>query len=230
MIMDIRIRWALLGLAVWAAGGGPPQATAAAPAAPEVVVTWRHLTTRLPTIWMAQQPNSSMRVAQYRVPGASGSSDAELVVFYFGRGQGGSAEASIARWASQFTSPEGKPVEPAVQRFTVAGMPVTTAELAGSYARAIGMGPGAEARPGQTLLAAVIETTEGNLYIQLHGPTATVAAGRPAFERALRGLTHWRSRASDRARPATGLALRRGPDRMETPPEPSSPGPGRVPR
>jgi hypothetical protein len=146
------------------------------------------LTAQVPAAWESQPPSSSMRLAQYRVPGKAGSGGAELVVFYFGQGQGGSAEANIARWQSQFSSATGKPVTPSVQHFKVSGMPVTTAELTGSYARTMGMAPPGAPIPDQTLLATILETLKGNLFFQLHGPTATVAANREAFLTMIHGI------------------------------------------
>ena len=129
-----------------------------------------------------------MRLAQFRVPGKVGSDDAELVVFYFGQGQGGSAEANISRWESQFSSATRRPVKASVQHFTVKAMPATTAELTGSYARTLGMAAPAAPVPDQTLLAAILETPKGNLFFQLHGPKALVAANREAFLSMVRGL------------------------------------------
>jgi hypothetical protein len=122
------------------------------------------------------------------VAGAAGSQDAELVVFYFGQGQGGSAEANIARWESQFSSATGTSIKAGVQHFKVSGMPVTTAELTGTYTRSMGMGPPSAPTPDQTLLAAVVETSKGNLFLQLHGPKATATANRDAFLDMVRGL------------------------------------------
>lgn len=140
----------------------------------------------VPSTWQAQPPSSGMRLAQYRVPGAGG--DAEAVIFYFGKGQGGSVEANTERWISQFTTTDGKSVAPRIQRFRVDGIPVTTVELTGSYARGVGMGPQGAAKPNQTLLVAVFETPEGNLTLQLHGPNETVSANRRVFEALVRGF------------------------------------------
>ena len=119
--------------------GGTEQLLAATPppanpqtGATTVTLRLLDLTAHVPAAWESQSPSSSMRLAQYRVPGTAGSGDAEFVVFYFGQGQGGSAEANITRWQSQFSSPSGKPVTPSVQHFNVSGMPATTAELTGS--------------------------------------------------------------------------------------------------
>ena len=147
-----------------------------------------NLTAHVPAAWESQSPSTSMRIAQYRVPGTAGSGDAELVVFYFGQGQGGSVEANITRWQSQFSSPSGNPVTPSVRHFKVAGMPATTAELTGSYARTLAMAPPGAPVPDQTLLAAILETPKGNLFLQLHGLKAIVAANRDAFLNMVRDI------------------------------------------
>jgi hypothetical protein len=146
------------------------------------------LTARVPTAWASQPPSSSMRLAQFRVPGKPGSGDAELIVFYFGQGQGGSADANIARWQSQISDPGGRPVTPSVQRLKVDGMPATTVELTGTYTRSMGMGAPGTPAPDQTLLAAILETPKGSLFFQMHGPKATVAAHRAAFLTMVRGI------------------------------------------
>ncbi len=163
---------------------------AASPQARAGTVSVRLLdwTAQLPSTWVSQQPSSSMRLAQYRVPGKVGSEDGELVVFYFGQGQGGSAEANIARWESQFSSATGKPIKASVQHFKVGGMPVTTAELTGSYSRTLGMTAPSSPVPDQTLLAAILETPKGSLFFQLHGPKAIVAANRETFLTMIRGI------------------------------------------
>lgn len=143
-------------------------------------------TAPVPPAWQAQPPASNFRLAQYRVPGAAG--DAECVVFYFGKGQGGSVAANIERWRSQFTGADGKGVTPKTQVLTVNGLPATMVELNGTYARGVGTGPQGEGRPNQSLLVAVIETEQGNVTVQLHGPRDTVAAQRKGFEALVRGF------------------------------------------
>ena len=143
-------------------------------------------TAPVPATWQAQPPASNFRLAQYRVPGTAG--DAECVVFHFGKGQGGSVAANIERWRSQFIGADGKSVTPKTQALTVNGLPVTTVEFTGTYARGVGTGPQGEAKPNQTLLVAVIETEQGNVTVQLHGPRDTVAAQRKGFDTLVRGF------------------------------------------
>ena len=169
-------------------GAGPLPAATAPARAGAANVRLLDLTAPVPGAWVAQPPASTMRLAQFRVPGKSGQDDAECVVFYFGEGQGGSAEANIARWQGQFSTSDGKAVKALVRHFKVSGLPVTTAELTGTYARSLGMGPSGAPAPDQTLLASVLETPKGNLFFQLHGPRATVAVNREAFLTMLRGI------------------------------------------
>lgn len=145
-------------------------------------------TAPVPKEWQSQTPASTMRAAQFVVPAAKGAAEGEMVVFYFGKGQGGTVAANTERWTSQFSTPDGKPVKPKLDSFAVSGMPVTTVELNGNYSRGVGMGQQGQGRPDQTLLVAIIETPEGNVTFQLYGDRKTVAAHRKAFEAMLRGF------------------------------------------
>jgi hypothetical protein len=171
-------------LALWAALA-TPAAVAADGGKP---VRLLNLESSVGADWEEQQPTSTMRLVQYGIPGAGGSGAATFVVYHFGLGQGGSIEANIERWQSQFTTEDGGPVEPVLTIFKAGELPVTLVELKGSYARSLGMGQRVDAQRDQTLLAAVVETAQGNLFAQMHGPSASVAAQRAAFEAFLRGL------------------------------------------
>lgn len=134
-----------------------------------------------PAAWTMVPPATDKRLAQFKITAPGEGMTAEVIVYYFGKGEGGTAEANIERWQGQFIGTESRPVAPAVNRFQSNGMTVTTAELHGAYARGIGVGPVGVPKPGQTLLAAVVETPEGNLIIQLHGKAASVNAQKEAF-------------------------------------------------
>lgn len=140
----------------------------------------------VPAHWQAQSPASTFRLAQFRVPAARGAADGEVVVFHFGAGQGGSADANVARWTSQFTGPGGAPPSPRRESFRAGSLPATVVELAGSYARGVGGASGAP-KPDQMLMAAVVEAPEGNVIFQLHGDRATVEANRRPFLEMVRG-------------------------------------------
>ena len=55
--------------------------------------------------------------------------------------------------------------------------------------RGIGRGsPTEQAKPNQELLAAIVETPNGTMFIQLFGPIATVNAQREALTQFVKGL------------------------------------------
>src|SRR5262249_52957498 len=87
--------------------------------APKALVSGDSTTTTLPTglsitvpkDWKSQ-PASGMRQADWKIEKAEGDvDDAELVVYHFGSGQGGSVDANIERWYGQFERPDGKSVK-----------------------------------------------------------------------------------------------------------------------
>src|SRR5206468_7608184 len=61
----------------------------------------------VPSAWTRVPAPSDVRAAQWRIPGTDGDADnAELVLFYFGKGKGGGTQENLDRWYGQFTQPE----------------------------------------------------------------------------------------------------------------------------
>ena len=140
--------------------------------------------TTLPRTWTAKTPSSSMRLAEY-----STGSAAEVVVYFFGKGQGGPPDANLARWKSQFSNPSGGPVQERVTRDTTGAFPITIAEYRGTYARGVGTGSDENAAlPDHVLIAVVAQTPRGTLFFQCYGPTAAVEAQRAAYLKFATGL------------------------------------------
>jgi hypothetical protein len=131
----------------------------------------------IPAGW-TEQPARAMRVATYVVPG-KGADAGECGVFYFGKGQGGTAEENIARWGSQF---ERSPA-PKTTVETVAGMKVHRVQASGTY-----LAPGGPAmqsqgkKPGYRLIGAIVEAPDGLVFFKCTGPAATIAANEKAFD------------------------------------------------
>lgn len=141
---------------------------------------------RAPIGWTVETPTSTMRLAEFRI--GTGEEAAEVVVYFFGAGQGGSVEANVERWTSQFVDEGGGPVRPLVRPLDGTRFPTTIVELEGTYTRRVGMGSDDAGVPGQRLASAVMETPNGSLFIQLHGPVGTVRAQQPALEEFLRSI------------------------------------------
>lgn len=141
-----------------------------------------------PLVWTMVPPASDKRLAQFKITSPGEGMTAEVIVYYFGKGSGGTAEDNIERWQGQFVAADNRPVTPLIDRFQSNGMAVTTVELKGAYARGIGVGPVGVPKPDQILLAAVVETPQGNLIIQLHGKAASVSAQKEAFLAFIRSI------------------------------------------
>jgi hypothetical protein len=147
----------------------------------------------VPQIWVEEQPSGEMRKAQLKSPAtAPDTESASLVVYYFGPNQGGSIEANLTRWEEQFEVPSD--IAPAdakkVATRTVAGMNVTTLEMAGTYVAPLSprMPNQRHNKPNYRLFAAVVTTPDGNFFFKIVGPQQTMAQSREHFGQMIASL------------------------------------------
>ena len=143
------------------------------------------LTFTKPSAWTDRAAASSMRVAEFVVPRASGDSeDGELIGYYFGGG-GGSVDANLQRWTSQFQSTK----DPVRTTATVNGLKLTSLDVSGTYVAE--MRPGSAEhhnKPGYRMRATVVETPKGPYFIKLTGPAKTIDSAGAALDQFLRSL------------------------------------------
>lgn len=139
----------------------------------------------VPSTWVSKTPSSTSRLAQFIVPGKD---SAEIVVYFFGTSMGGNVDANLARWRGQFTSGDAKPASERVTRDSTGKFPLTIAEYSGSYRRGLGAGSADSVRAGQTLIATIVETPRGAMFIQLFGPSGRVSAERDTFLNFVKGI------------------------------------------
>ena len=114
----------------------------------------RDITVEIPKTWNQQTPQSSMRMAQYELPGDDGG--ATMAVFRF-PGGAGSAAANLARWKGQLEPhPDSRPAKEQVQSF--GPITVTSLDALGKFAPG-GMPGAPSAAPIERarMLAAVVE-------------------------------------------------------------------------
>jgi len=138
---------------------------------------------KVPAGWVEEERTSSMRVAQYKLPRTdTDTEDASLVLYYFGKSQGGTAAANVERWASQMQQADGTKAKITEESFTANELKVTTVDGAGTYVAETAPGSGEFLnKPGYRLRAAVIETPNGSYYVKLVGPEKTVTHWNDAF-------------------------------------------------
>lgn len=163
-----------------AAPKGPPRDVT--PSGETVAETLPGLAFSLPKEWEKGTPSSSMRMAQWVLPGPGG--DGELVVFRFPGGAGG-IEANVSRWKGQFQAPEGKTIDDVTITKTIeaGGLKTTFVDVSGTYIAAVT--PGADEKHNdadQRMLAAIVEGSGDPFYFKAVGPRATMDVWAAAFE------------------------------------------------
>lgn len=142
----------------------------------------------VPTAWQRVPAPSDMRAAQYRVPRAGADTeDGELVLFFFGKDQGGGVEQNLERWYGQFVQPDGRPTKEVAVIATrdVGAMKVTEVDLSGTYKPVPMGGAGAGEKPNYRMLAAVVQGEGGPWFFRVTGPKETVQNAKGAFSEML---------------------------------------------
>jgi hypothetical protein len=134
----------------------------------------------VPTEWMSESPETPMRLAQYRVAGSGGA--AALIVYRFAGG--GSAQANVERWVSQFHAADGSSARDraVVTREQRTPLTLTSLDVSGSYSGQ--QMPGAPAQPAiadARLLALVVEGSDDPYFFKLLGPASTVSQWADAW-------------------------------------------------
>ena len=173
------------GVAVKPKGTQPPTAiSGVAPALPVPAVgsasaggmTW---TATAPLV--ARRPNGQMRAAEYGVAGAAG--PAEMTVFYFGAGSGGSVQKNLDRWIGQIKQADGSDSKKVakIDELVVGDIKVTRLDVSGAYGGGRPMGPATAPVSDQRMLGAIAEGPKGSVFFKLLGPAETVASAEPAF-------------------------------------------------
>ena len=137
--------------------------------------------------WIKEQPSSSMRKAQYRIPGKNGAEDAEMAVFFF-PGTGGSIEANLERWYGQFKQPDGSNTRDHADetKLLANGLDVTIAYTTGIFLKSASpmmMSGPVEELPGYAMLAAIVPTPQGPWFFKATGPQKTIDFWKDDFEK-----------------------------------------------
>jgi hypothetical protein len=141
-----------------------------------------------PAAWAKQKvpegPMFKSRVAQFKVGKATGDAeDAEVMVSYFGKGQGGSLDQNLKRWKDQFKAPAGEKAK--VEKFKVGGADVTVLDVSGTYlSKFPPFDPNAKVteKPDYRAVQVFFASPNGPYFIRLLGPAKTVEGQKKAFD------------------------------------------------
>ena len=131
--------------------------------------------------WVSEEPSSSMRAGQLTYEQKSEYlENVGLVIYYFGQGQGGGIEANINRWVAQF---QGTP-EKKIEKKKFGDREVIFLTASGTYMESMG-GPfsgNKKAKPNSMMLAAILPSEKGAVFLKVTGPKKSVEAMRKAFD------------------------------------------------
>lgn len=191
-------RLLLMGVFVGAVAAVASQPVLAEPAAEALAFTIADgsLSLEAPKGFVRVRPSSGMVETEFAIPSeGKGEDGSELPA---GRmtvmGAGGSIQANIDRWCSQFAQPDGGDTKEksSTKSFKVAGTTVTMVDIPGTYLDQPG-GPFAGGktiqRPGYRMLAGIVETPDaGNYFLKFYGPADTVGKHVEGYKKMLEGM------------------------------------------
>jgi gluconolactonase len=130
----------------------------------------------VPETWKQKTGVRDPRVAEFQIPAAKGDpSDAEFVVFYFGKQGAGGVNDNIGRWIDQFEE-EGRKVQ--VVSGEGAQGKYTLVDLTGTYRKPVGppILRKSKPKPGWRVLNVFVETKSGPYFLKIDGPQKTIAS------------------------------------------------------
>jgi hypothetical protein len=135
---------------------------------------------------VSRTPTSSVRAAEYIVRDHP---EAELAVFHFGEGQGGSVDDNVGRWLGQFTQPDGRDTADVatVEHREYGGLPTTYVDTTGVFSGMRGEAA-TEGAGGQRMLGAIVEGPSGLVFFKLIGPVQAVTDAEDAFVHLLESI------------------------------------------
>src|SRR5690348_2065135 len=175
------LRWlalaaGIVALSLWSVDTIAAQEKQKAKGKAGTLVTLDGLESRAPADWQEEPPTNRTRLKQFRLSPIDDDKDnVEVVIFYFGEGQGGSAADNINRWKGFFVPPEGKKIDDVakVQKFKVGEVPVTYLDIYGTYSfKFPPFSPSAKTtlRPNYRMLGVVFASKKGPYFIRMLGP------------------------------------------------------------
>lgn len=132
--------------------------------------------------WKVSEEKRPMSAGTITLPGKDGAPELSAVFYHFGPGQGGDLNSNIQRWEAMFTA-EPAP-KTAKEEFDFGKEKATLVSITGTYTGSR-FSPEKEPRADWLLLAAVIPSAEGDVYVRFVGPSAAVTAAKDDFKKLL---------------------------------------------
>ena len=143
---------------------------------------------RAPTRWVKKKPRVRIVEYEFALPKSEGDKrDGRLTMM----GAGGSVQANIDRWISQFSQPDVKKTEngEVTKKMKISGQSVYYIDISGTYLERRGPFAPATSRKDYRMLGAIIKTENyGQYFCKCYGPAKTIEAHEDAFLQMLKTL------------------------------------------
>ena len=142
-----------------------------------------------PAGWQKKEPASRIVEAEFAIPAVGGDQTPGRLT---AMGAGGSVESNIERWVGQFAGAGGAAAKPKRDKASVGGAEIEIVDLSGTYKDSPG-GPFAGGktvmRDNYRMLGAIIQTKDqGNYFLKLYGPKATIDASEKGFQEMVKSV------------------------------------------
>ena len=126
-----------------------------------------------------------MRKAELKVVDTKTKAKAEVVFYHFGTGGAGGTQANVDRWFGQFAEPRDK-IQAKTGEVKVGDHKVTYVSAEGTYKSGMPGGPQTP-MPNYALLGAIIEASEGSVFVKMTGPKELTKSAEPEFKKMVEG-------------------------------------------
>ena len=127
-----------------------------------------------PATWKKVAPRVRIIEYEFSVPAVEGSTPGRVTIM----GAGGSVEANVKRWMSQFS----KTTKSNTTKEKIAGQEVHLVDVTGTFSDRRGPFAPAVKRDGYRMLAAIVVTEKlGKYFVKFYGPADTVGGAAKAF-------------------------------------------------
>ena len=155
--------------------------SAVAAVAAEAKFKISEFTFQRPEKWESVETASAMRKAQLKINDAEKKTSAEIVFFHFGAGGGGGLQANIDRWYRQFEGTR-EAIKARSEEAKVGKHKITYVQAEGTFNSGMPGGPTTPMKD-YALRGAIIESSEGDVFVKLTGPAALVKASEADFKK-----------------------------------------------
>jgi hypothetical protein len=138
-----------------------------------------------PANWAWVESASPMRKAELKVVDEKTKGKAEVVFYHFGPGGAGGTQANVDRWLGQFAEPRDK-INAKTEDVTAGKHKVTYVSAEGTYKSGMPGGPQTP-MPNYALLGAIIEASEGSVFVKMTGPKELIKSATADFKKMVEG-------------------------------------------